>query len=151
MKELYEIFGFEVKKHRKIKNYSTQELARILGVSVGLINNIENAKNDVFKLDMLVKLMSELDISIEDLTGDKTSRLNSVYVKPVEESITFNIKSKGLSEQIDSIEKYIKLIICSYLSAIAEFNYTGDAAKFISNHIIQELEYLTELKSLQSK
>ncbi len=39
-----------IKKYRNSQNYSTQDLADKLNISAGLINNIKNAKNYIFKL-----------------------------------------------------------------------------------------------------
>ena len=59
--------GNLIKYKRKVKGYSTQELAKLLDVSPGLINNIENAKTDTFNLELLYKISSTLDIPITDI------------------------------------------------------------------------------------
>jgi transcriptional regulator with XRE-family HTH domain len=59
--------GRLIKYKRKVKGYSTQELAKLLDVSPGLINNIENAKTDTFNIELLYKISSALDIPVTDI------------------------------------------------------------------------------------
>lgn len=59
--------GKLIKYKRKVKGYSTQELAKLLDVSPGLINNIENAKTDTFNIELLYKITSTLDIPVTDI------------------------------------------------------------------------------------
>lgn len=59
--------GKLIKYKRKVKGYSTQELAKLLDVSPGLINNIENAKTDTFNIELLYKISSTLDIPVTDI------------------------------------------------------------------------------------
>lgn len=49
-----------VKRRRKSYGYPTVDLARLLDVSAGLINNIENSKNDVFKPQWLNSMNAKL-------------------------------------------------------------------------------------------
>ena len=67
--------GKTIKYKRKAKGYSTQELAKLLNVSPGLINNIENAKTDTFNIDLLYKLSSILDIQITDILSYKINNI----------------------------------------------------------------------------
>lgn len=80
--------GKTIKYKRKSKGYSTQELAKLLDVSPGLINNIENAKTDTFNIDLLYKLSFTLDISIMDILSYKINNIlistdNSPYISSI--------------------------------------------------------------------
>ena len=67
--------GDLIRYKRKDCGYSTQELAKLLDVSPGLINNIENAKTDTFNIDLLYKLSSILDIPITDILSYKINNI----------------------------------------------------------------------------
>ncbi len=59
--------GKLIKKYPNTKGYSTQLLAERLNISAGLLNNIENARNDFFNLKLLNMIINELNIPIEEL------------------------------------------------------------------------------------
>ncbi|QIB28170.1 helix-turn-helix domain-containing protein [Caloranaerobacter azorensis] len=46
---------------------STPEFAKRLNISTGLVNNIENGRHDVFKLELLLKISKELNVSLGEL------------------------------------------------------------------------------------
>ena len=87
--------GNLIRYSRKDKHFSTQELADKLKVSAGLINNIENAKNDSFNLELLLNLSSILNINILSFLLMQTTTSN------------FNI---NISNNIEITDKYIKFL-----------------------------------------
>lgn len=52
MSKLINNAGNLIRSKRKEKGYSTQKLAKLLNVSPGLINNIENGKTDTFNKEI---------------------------------------------------------------------------------------------------
>lgn len=83
--------GRLIKYKRKVKGYSTQELAKLLGVSPGLINNIENAKTDTFNIDLLYKTSSVLNIPVTDIISYNLD-LNSITSNSnVNSQLSFNV------------------------------------------------------------
>lgn len=145
MQNLYKKFGFTIKKYRKDKNISSKELASNIAVSVGLISNIENAKNDVFKLELLFKLLNELDIPFTELLS---------YVNSEDTDITFLedkckievslFKNAHYNNEI--LKTNITLVLNTYLDTIAEFQNIGKATEFLTAHIVEELNSLKKLK-----
>ena len=79
--------GVKIRESRKKKGYSTGDLSDKLNVSVGLINNLENGRNDVFKIKLLTNICKELDIKVEELLEINEFKLvnlqidNSIYIK----------------------------------------------------------------------
>ena len=69
--------GELIKYKRKDCRYSTQELADKLGVSAGLINNIEHAKTDTFNLKLLNDLSTTLDIDLFLMLSKETTNQNN--------------------------------------------------------------------------
>ena len=69
--------GELIKYKRKDYKYSTQELANKLGVSAGLINNIEHAKTDTFNLKLLNNLSTTLDIDLFLMLSKETTNQNN--------------------------------------------------------------------------
>ncbi|WDC83744.1 helix-turn-helix transcriptional regulator [Caloramator sp. mosi_1] len=82
MDNIQKEFGNMVRKYRKEKGYSTQKLAELLGISVGLLNNIENGKSDVFKLEVLSQIFYQLNIPILEFLN--------IFYKSFEFNATFS-------------------------------------------------------------
>ena len=65
---IYYLVGKNIKKYRKIKGYTQQELADKIGYSVGFISNIESKSYlQTFSLDTLYLISQKLDINIKQL------------------------------------------------------------------------------------
>lgn len=74
--------GNLIRSKRKDCRYSTQELADKLGVSAGLINNIEHAKTDTFNLKLLNDLSNALDIDLYLALSQNTRNKNYSFNNP---------------------------------------------------------------------
>ena len=65
---IYYLVGKNIKKYRKIKGYTQQELADEIGYTVGFISNIESKSYlQTFSLDTLYLISQKLDINIKQL------------------------------------------------------------------------------------
>ena len=65
---IYYLVGKNIKKYRKIKGYTQQELADKIGYTVGFISNIESKSYlQTFSLDTLYLISQKLDINIKQL------------------------------------------------------------------------------------
>ena len=65
---IYYLVGKNIKKYRKIKGYTQQELAGKIGYTVGFISNIESKSYlQTFSLDTLYLISQKLDINIKQL------------------------------------------------------------------------------------
>ncbi|EIW6614949.1 helix-turn-helix transcriptional regulator [Clostridium perfringens] len=84
MSKLINNAGNLIRSKRKEKGYSTQELAKLLNVSPGLINNIENGKTDTFNLELLHKISDILNISSSHIISDniKDITLENINLSP---------------------------------------------------------------------
>ncbi|WP_052950943.1 helix-turn-helix transcriptional regulator [Clostridium baratii] len=118
--------GNIIKNTRKDKGYSTQELAKLLDVSPGLINNIENGKTDTFNIKLLYKLSEKLNISIlEIISYDLSPIINNTTIKHSNfDFILKNLIEFGVNVNWD--ESKIDLL-CSKL--IYEINYLSNIYK----------------------
>ena len=92
--------GNLIKDKRKSKGYSTQQLAKLLDVSPGLINHIENAKTDTFNLELLYKVSSTLDIPVTDIISYNLDTLFDSNIDKSTESEIFNIEIKQLIKSL---------------------------------------------------
>ena len=95
--------GKLIKFKRKVKGYSTQELAKILDVSPGLINNIENAKNDTFNIDLIYKLSSALDINVSEIISDNFDNILDSFLEINELSSSLKVNLKPLIKALINI------------------------------------------------
>ncbi|MCY6483253.1 helix-turn-helix transcriptional regulator [Clostridium aestuarii] len=143
-----EKLGFTIKKYRKAKNYSTQELAKHLNVSVGFVNHLEHGKNNVFKLNLLMQLINVLDIPLAEIILDKSIQINGLHINPKEKKLEIYLNNKGFNN-IDILTKELNLVINSFLETISEYEYTPEAIKAISTHTVEEMKYIKQLKNLK--
>jgi len=79
MPNIYLELGKNIRKYRMIKELSTPELANRLNISTGLVNNIENGRHDVFKLELLLNIMKELDVSLGELLQLDAIDIRSIH------------------------------------------------------------------------
>lgn len=126
--------GNLIKYKRKVKGYSTQELAKLLDVSPGLINNIENAKTDTFNLELLYKISSTLDIPITDI-------------------LSYNIDTILTSAFDNNPEmSSLKLNLEPLLKAIIQIsnnkNLTSDKVDIFLDKVVDDINFYNKISSL---
>ncbi|MBQ4517975.1 MAG: helix-turn-helix transcriptional regulator [Clostridia bacterium] len=105
----YELLGKHIRKRRKEKGYTLEQLAEKLDVSTTFIGQIERAKG-IPSLETLVKIANILEISTDCLLfGDLCTKSGHDYfVKKVEElTATFSSEEKELLlNNIEIINKF---------------------------------------------
>ena len=141
--------GQRVKRSRKQKGYTTEDLAKELNVSVGHISNIENGKNDIFRLGLLFSLCKTLNISIEELLCLDNLQVKSTGLN----TLTIEI---NISKHYDIPEEYLKEINVAInqfanelINMVAKRGYSKQALGFITHHFINELSFFSELNNLR--
>lgn len=140
-------FGKMVRKYKKEKEYSTQKLAELLGVSVGLVNNIENGKSDVFKLTLLINLIYTLNIPQKNIikflynnnNKDMYNFLNDNDFELTSNKITYKEKEYFISN--------IKGIVYSLIKILNTVNYNYDISKNLFKNLDVELDCLYNILS----
>ena len=94
----YELLGKNIRKRRKEKQYTLEQLAEKLDVSTTFIGQIERAKG-IPSLETLVKIANVLEISADSLLfGDLSTKSgNYHFVKKIAElTETFTPKDREL-------------------------------------------------------
>lgn len=148
MSIIYKDLGDKIRKYRKAKHYSTAEFAERLNVSAGLVNNIENGRNDVFKLELLTAIMKELDIPLEELF-----KLEPVSIRPI--SVDANSQSFFLeqiegenNEEISIVNQHLNYIVRAFLTTVSEYGCSKTAIEEISRSTSTHLEVIRNLKKI---
>lgn len=143
MEETLKKIGITIRRQRLAREMSTQQLAEALGVSAGLLNNIENAKTDTFNLELLHKFCSTLHISILELLIDGPQKVNTFtpylsteYKDMIEESI---------EKDIDLIKQNLKKIIGSYIEAVSKIGYKEELISVLTDKLIYEMNYMGKI------
>jgi transcriptional regulator with XRE-family HTH domain len=147
MSTIHEKLGILIKTHRKQKSYSTKELASKLNVSAGFINNLENAKNDAFKLEILIQILKELDIPLNQLFLN--TYLDSTLMNSGMENnrIEVPLQQRGLNCS-PTIQSHIEQIVDLFIEVSYKFDCDDTAMKKIKTHIIEQLNFIKNLKDL---
>jgi transcriptional regulator with XRE-family HTH domain len=126
-----------VKERRKSYGYTTVDLARLLDVSAGLINNIENSKNDVFKLQLLNNLLNLLNISHDKIFELKQS---SPHLCINNNNLTISLDIRDISES-DKHELVTALmpVLNTYVEIAASHKGNKKIIKQVNNCVLQQL------------
>ncbi len=105
----YELLGMHIRKQRKEKKYTLEQLAEKLDVSTTFIGQIERAKGKP-SLETLVKIANVLEISTDSLLfGDLSTKSgNNHFVKKIAElTETYTQKEKELLlKNIETINEF---------------------------------------------
>ena len=69
--DIYKMIGQTIKKYRKQKNLTQEQLADKINISISYLTKIEAVNCDQpFSLEVLLDIAERLDISIHDLLED---------------------------------------------------------------------------------
>lgn len=132
MEELIIRIGRLVKEKRIEKKYSTQELAEILGISTGLVNNIENGKTDTFNIALMNKLCSNLGIDILSLLADKTDDISKLL---------------NISQEIPAnLSAHINKLTEEYIKAAIKLNFNDKKLETMLNKLLYEVNFMSEIE-----
>lgn len=107
----YELLGNQIRKQRKLKKYTLEQLAERLEVSTTFIGQIERAKG-IPSLDTLVKLANVLEVSVDCLLfGDLNEKGRDTY---------FLNRISEMTEDFSSEEKELLLQNISSFCALKQ-------------------------------
>lgn len=121
----YELLGSQIRKQRKLKKYTLEQLAERLEVSTTFIGQIERAKG-IPSLETLVKIANVLEVSVDSLLfGDLNTRSGDTH---------FLNQISEMTENFSSIEKELLLqniaIFCAWKTleenGESKIEYTAD-------------------------
>lgn len=113
----YELLGKHIRKKRKEKKYTLEQLAEKLDVSTTFIGQIERAKG-IPSLETLVKIANVLEISTDSLLfGDLNAEAGKDYFIKKIEDLTQNYTSKEKEILIKNIELINELKLCNEKSS----------------------------------
>lgn len=150
MPNIYVELGKKIRKYRKEKKLSTPELAKRLNISTGLVNNIENGRHDVFKLELLLKISKELNISLGELLQTNHVDIRDLNIQEEFKKLLEDKNESG-SLQVDYINEKLNEIFTTYLAVTAKYNYKSEVIDYITNHIIEELNFIKNLDIIENK
>lgn len=126
--------GNLIKYKRKVKGYSTQELAKLLDVSPGLINNIENAKTDTFNLELLYKISSTLNIPITDiLSYNMDTILTSAFDN---------------NSEMSSLKLNLEPLLKAIIQISNNKNLTSDKVDIFLDKVVDDINFYNKISSL---
>lgn len=140
-------FGKMIRKYRKEKGYSTQKLAELLGVSVGLVNNIENGKSDVFKLEVLSSLLKLIDIPEEKLMSFLYSKNISYEIKNNNQEIEIYLPINTSLIENDKFKDSLSATLNLLLKVFEEYRHNKNLIESITDSIRFQLELYLKFKN----
>lgn len=142
MSYAFKEIGNKVRKYRKAKSYSTSDLASKLGVSVGLVNNLENARNDVFRLKLLHELSAELGVPIPELLDYPIISSCATQISENEINIKIPLHIHKLDVHKGLLQEQITALLNAYISTILHVNLSQDSIIKLTNTIQNMLDLI---------
>lgn len=140
MHEIDITVGNIIRTKRKEKNLTTAELAKILNVSPGFINNLENGKTKLLDYEFINNLSSELDISL-------ISFLTSIFNNLSKEN-SFILNKEFLEnndgQSSDIVDLNLNKIKEYFIECISSNNYDEQFIEDLTSKLIYELKFLTK-------
>ena len=101
--------GEIIKSKRKEKGYTLSEFAKLIEISPGYLSQIENGRKTNPKLEIVLRIIHELDISIEMLLGIESVRIiifpNTILVK-IDTGEGRNLKTLSEAEVLRKINRF---------------------------------------------
>jgi len=111
--------GEIIKAKREEKNYSLVEFANTIGISPGYLSQIENGRKTNPKLEIILKVIRELDIDMDMLLGVEDAGENPGYHVP---SLLKLVLAKDRNSKVLEDKEVLKKI-CSVLEKTLESRY----------------------------
>ncbi|QZY56494.1 helix-turn-helix domain-containing protein [Crassaminicella profunda] len=145
MSTIYKELGKKIREYRKTKHYSTAEFADRLNVSSGLINNIENGRYDVFKLELLHKIIEALDISSTELIDPSYINFNQVDINKHSIDISLKALCNTSNQTPTFLKDHISTLIDLYLSIASDSQFDEESMNIVIDHIQHEINFCKKL------
>ncbi|MTI47602.1 MAG: hypothetical protein FH761_07155 [Firmicutes bacterium] len=114
------------------------------------MNNIENGRHDVFKLDLLFKMAEELEVSLIQLLDINSINLDDLaLLEELNSNLAKDINDG--SERIHHLNKNLNKIIKTFILVAAKYDCNEEAINYISNHLIEQLNFIKKLDNFNAK
>lgn len=107
----YGILGQNIRRYRRIRGFSQEQLAELCCCSNSHIGQIEHARG-IPSLDMTVKIANALSVTVDQLLKESYSEPQKVYLKEIAERVEQYPLNKrvavceGMLHYLDSMEKF---------------------------------------------
>ncbi len=102
----YEFLGNQIRKQRKLKKYTLEQLAEKLDVSTTFIGQIERAKG-IPSVETLVKIANALEVSVDSLLfGDLNTAAGQAHFISRINELTANFSQDERAFVLDFIESF---------------------------------------------
>lgn len=142
--------GKQIKKVRKQRNLSLREVAKISGVSIGLISKIENYRTTP-SLTVLLKIMRSLEMNLLELNLSKSKKKKYILIKKGKGIIEEREDSEGLEYKFLFTGHIPESNLRSYLITIKEGVYrkpvSGDTHEIA--YVLQgKLDYILDNETI---
>jgi transcriptional regulator with XRE-family HTH domain len=112
--------GEIIKQKREEKNYNLIDFASIIGISAGYLSQLENGRKANPKLEIILKIIRELDIDIDMLLGIEANNSDGLGNK-IPSLLKLVIAKERNARVLE--DKEILRKICSHLENVFESKY----------------------------
>ena len=124
--------GETIRKYRKQKRYTMAELAEKLGMSIGLLSNIETGKTNSLQLTLLNDIVRELDIPISEL---------ELFSEPY----TIEKNNPNITEDFNKIRPSLDMLINSFIKISSALDFDENKVALLANMLVKELQAISTL------
>jgi|BioPla2DNA2_1021312.scaffolds.fasta_scaffold16678_4 transcriptional regulator with XRE-family HTH domain len=103
-------FGEIIKAKREEKNYTLVHLSKVIGISAGYLSQLENGRKNNPKLEIVLKIIKELDIDINTFFGIEGACGNSNINMPSLLEVVTKDSNYEVLEDKETLEKICKIM-----------------------------------------
>lgn len=133
-------FGEIIKSKRQEKQISLVDFADKLDISPGYLSQLENGRKSNPNLEVILKVIKELDLNMEMLLGLDENKTNSIRVPSLLGLILAKDRNCKVLENTDILKKF-----CALIDEILGSKYAvekNELYKMFLDDIIEQLEIL---------
>lgn len=124
--------GETIRKYRKQKRYTMAELAEKIGMSIGLLSNIETGKTNSLQLTLLNDIVRVLDIPVSEL---------ELFPEPY----TFERITTSVTEDFNKIRPSLDMLVNSFIKISSVLDFDENKVSLLANMLVKELQTISNL------
>lgn len=111
--------GEVIKEKREERNYSLVEFSKVIGISPGYLSQLENGRKSNPNLEIILRILNELDIDMDMLLGiDSSDEGSNIRIPSLLKLIIAKDRNSKVLEDREVLKK-----ICSIIDKALESKY----------------------------
>lgn len=138
-----------IKRGRKEKGFTQEEMATMLGISSKKYSRLENKSLAKIEKKLLRELAKILNINFPEYTNNYLLRCSFSIEKDLKNDLEFFKMSKGFESLSDAIKYCVRQVLDDFYLKKVSVQLTDEIKEVISNTYLYDLERLSKENEIQ--